>query len=83
MPVDVAELQSIKHLAVVPSAGLADLARSIRDGTPHRQSAELGFHVHEVMERIAEASSADATVRVVSRCERPAAVPQGARPELS
>lgn len=62
--------------------GLADLARSIRDGTPHRQSAELGFHVHEVMERIDEASSADATVRVVSRCERPAPVLQGAKPEV-
>ncbi|HEY5785964.1 MAG TPA: Gfo/Idh/MocA family oxidoreductase [Microlunatus sp.] len=62
--------------------GLADLARSIRDGTPHRQSAELGFHVHEVMERVAEASAAGAAVPVVSRCERPAAVPQGAKPEF-
>jgi predicted dehydrogenase len=62
--------------------GLADLARSIAAGTPHRQSAELGFHVHEVMERIAEASTAGATVPVVSRCDRPAPVPQGARPEI-
>ena len=62
--------------------GLADLARSIRHDTPHRQSAELGFHVHEVMERIDEASAAGTTVRVVSRCERPAAVPQGAKPEV-
>ena len=58
--------------------GLSDLARAIGEGAPHRQSAELGFHVHEVMERIAEASAAGATVRVVSRCDRPAAVPQGA-----
>ena len=63
--------------------GLSDLARAIGDDAPHRQSAELGFHVHEVMERVAEASAAGATVRVVSRCERPAAVPQGAKPELS
>ena len=63
--------------------GLSDLARAIGEGTPHRQSAELGFHVHEVMERVAEASATGATVRVVSRCERPAAVPQGAKPELS
>ena len=63
--------------------GLSDLARAIGEGTPHRQSAELGFHVHEVMERVAEASASGATVRVVSRCERPAAVPQGAKPELS
>ena len=63
--------------------GLSDLARAIGEGTPHRQSAELGFHVHEVMERIAEASASGVSVPVVSRCERPAAVPQGAKPELS
>lgn len=63
--------------------GLADMARAIRDGAPHRQSAELGFHVHEVMERIAEASEAGSTVQVVSRCERPAAVPAGSRPEFA
>jgi predicted dehydrogenase len=63
--------------------GLADLARSIGDRAPHRQSAELGFHVHDVMERIAEAGQSGQTVRVVSRCERPAAVPRGAKPELA
>lgn len=62
--------------------GLADLARAIATDTPHRQSAELGFHVHEVMERIAEASAAGSTTQVISRCERPAPVPQGARPEI-
>ncbi|HEU5485095.1 MAG TPA: Gfo/Idh/MocA family oxidoreductase [Microlunatus sp.] len=63
--------------------GLADMVRALREGVPHRQSAELGFHVHEMMERIAEASEAGRTVPVVSRCDRPAAVPQGARPELA
>jgi predicted dehydrogenase len=63
--------------------GLADMARAIHEGVPHRQSAELGFHVHEVMERIVEASEAGSTVSVVSRCERPAAVPAGAKPELA
>ncbi|HEY5879082.1 MAG TPA: Gfo/Idh/MocA family oxidoreductase [Nakamurella sp.] len=76
----------VSDLAGYPDAGrgygLADLARSIREGTAHRQSAELGFHVHEVMGRIGEASSAGTTARVASRCERPAPVPQGARPEL-
>ena len=56
------------------------MARAIGEGVPHRQSAELGFHAHEVMERIAEASEAGSTVQVVSRCERPAAVPQGSAP---
>lgn len=77
----------VSDLAGYPDAGrgygLADMARSIAAGVPHRQSAELGFHVHEVMERIAEASDAGRTVRVTSRCERPAPVPQGARPEVA
>ena len=60
--------------------GLADLARAIEEGAPHRQSAELGFHVHEVMERVAEASATGSVVRVVSTCERPAAVPYAADP---
>lgn len=77
----------VTDLAGYPDAGrgygLADMVRSIAEGVPHRQSAELGFHVHEVMERIAEASEAGRTVAVSSRCDRPAAVPQGARPELA
>ena len=76
----------VSDLAGYPDAGrgygLSDLVRAIGEDAPHRQSAELGFHVHEVMERVAEASAAGETVRVVSRCERPAPVPQGARPEL-
>ena len=79
----------VSDLAGYPDAGrgygLSDLARAIGEGAPHRQSAELGFHVHEVMERVAEASAAGETVRVVSRCERPArgaaGCPPGARPE--
>jgi predicted dehydrogenase len=77
----------VSDLAGYPEAGrgygLADMVRSIGQGVPHRQSAELGFHVHEVMERIAQAADANQTVRVDSRCERPAAVPPGTRPELA
>ena len=76
----------VSDLAGYPDAGrgygLSDLVRAISTGTPHRQSAELGFHVHEVMGRVEEASATGATVPVVSRCERPTAVPHGARPEL-
>jgi len=60
--------------------GLADMARAIVDGGPHRQSAELGLHVHEVMERILEAGQTRSVVAVSSRCERPQAVPAGADP---
>lgn len=60
--------------------GLADMARAIAGGGPHRQSPELGFHVNEVMERIAQAAAESAVVQVQSSCERPAAVPLGDDP---
>lgn len=60
--------------------GLADLARSIADGGPHRQSAELGYHVNEVMERVLQAAATGTVVAIESTCERPAPVPAGADP---
>jgi len=32
--------------------GLADMARAIRDGVPHRASGSLALHVLEIMEAI-------------------------------
>ncbi len=61
--------------------GLADLARAARAGGPHRQSAELGYHVNEVMARIQQASGTGDTVEVISRCERPAPVTLGSTPD--
>ncbi len=55
--------------------GLADMARAIVDGGPHRQSAELGYHVHEVMERIDESAKSGAVLELTSTCERAATVP--------
>lgn len=61
--------------------GLADMARAIAAGAPHRQSGELGFHVNEVMTEIL-ASCRDGDVhRIASTCERPAPVPLGATPD--
>lgn len=51
--------------------GLADLADAIREGRPHRQSAEFGYHVNEVMLRILESIESGQPVHVLSRCERP------------
>ncbi len=61
--------------------GLSDMVRSIGANQPHRQSAELGFHVNEVMERVAESTRTGALTRLTSSCERPAAVPLGATPD--
>lgn len=60
--------------------GLSDLARSIGEGVAHRQSAELGYHVNEVMLRITESAQSGQQVAVRSRCERPRPVPLDALP---
>lgn len=76
---DVGELAGYR--AAGRGVGVADLARALRTGEPHRQSAELAFHVNEVMARILEATQRGGTVDVTSSCERPAPVPPGATPE--
>jgi predicted dehydrogenase len=60
--------------------GLADMARAIRTGRPHRCSGELAFHVLEVMEAFQRSSDEERTIAIESRCERPAPLP--ARPVL-
>lgn len=55
--------------------GLADMAAAIADGVPHRASAELGFHVLEIMEAVLIASTERRVVELESSVDRPAAVP--------
>ena len=47
--------------------GIADMAESIRDGRPHRASAELALHVLEVLLAV----QAGGRGEIESRCERP------------
>ncbi len=47
--------------------GIADMAEAIRDGRPHRASAELAFHVLEVLLALEAGGRGD----IESRCERP------------
>ena len=54
--------------------GIADLAQSIVDGTPHRANGELAYHVLDVMECLLRAAEAGSSVIVGSTCERPAPV---------
>jgi predicted dehydrogenase len=54
--------------------GLADLVAGLRSGTPHRASAELAFHVLEVMEAIVETAGSGQAYPVRSSCERPRAL---------
>lgn len=60
--------------------GLADMARAIRRGRPHRCDAALGFHVLEVMEAFGRSSDSGRTIDIGSRCARPAPLPP--RPAL-
>ncbi|MEY2607220.1 MAG: hypothetical protein QOH31_5064, partial [Verrucomicrobiota bacterium] len=54
--------------------GLADLVAGLRSGTPHRASAELAFHVLEVMEAIVETAGSGEAYALRSSCERPRAL---------
>jgi len=54
--------------------GLADLVVGLRSGNPHRASAELAFHVLEVMEAIVETAGGGQAYTVRSSCERPRAL---------
>ncbi|MEV6611150.1 Gfo/Idh/MocA family oxidoreductase [Kutzneria sp. NPDC051319] len=65
-------------LAGYPDAGrgvgLSDMARSIVDGTAHRASGDLAYHVLDVMECLLRAAETGTSVAIGSTCERPAAV---------
>ena len=56
------------------SAGLADMARAIRDGRPHRCAHALALHAVETMNAVLEAAERGVAVELESVCERPAAL---------
>ena len=61
--------------------GVSDLARALVDGGPHRADGRLAYHVLDIMESLLAAAGSGDSVTVTSTCDRPAAVPAGARPE--
>ncbi|HEY5813464.1 MAG TPA: Gfo/Idh/MocA family oxidoreductase, partial [Terrimicrobiaceae bacterium] len=54
--------------------GVADLARALYDGTPHRASGDLAYHVLDIMHAVLEASREERHIELASSCERPAPV---------
>jgi predicted dehydrogenase len=54
--------------------GVRDLVAAIREQRPHRASAEMAFHVLDLMQAFEEASSSGQHIEIQSRCERPAAL---------
>lgn len=61
--------------------GLADMARAIETGRPHRASGQLAFHVLEIMEAVLIAGRERRVVELTSTIERPESVPAGAVPD--
>jgi predicted dehydrogenase len=61
--------------------GVADMARAIRNGGPHRADGLLAFHVLDVLESLLESAAQDQPMDVASTVDRAAAVPLGATPE--
>jgi predicted dehydrogenase len=55
--------------------GIADLASSVLNGTPHRATGAFAAHVLEVMNALLQAGADGGTVKIASRIERPAALP--------
>ncbi len=54
--------------------GLAEMVYAMRAGRPHRASAELAYHVLDVMSGIYESAQSGRRVAIASRCDRPAPI---------
>ncbi|MFJ2116355.1 MULTISPECIES: Gfo/Idh/MocA family protein [unclassified Streptomyces] len=69
------EWETLPVAAGYPGAGrgtgLADLARALAEGRPHRASAELARHVLDIMLTLLDAARAGRTLPVGSGCDRP------------
>jgi predicted dehydrogenase len=55
--------------------GVADMACAMRSGRDHRASAELGFHVLEIMHAIHDASREGRHIELKSSCPQPEPMP--------
>lgn len=55
--------------------GVADMARAIRTGRPHRASGDLAYHVLEVMEAVQRSSDEARHIAIDSKPARPAMLP--------
>ena len=61
--------------------GVSDLASALTTGAAHRANGEVAYHVLDVMEGLLAAADSGHAVDVTSSCDRPPAVPFGARPD--
>lgn len=59
------------------SIGIADMAKAIEDGRPHRASRELARHVIEIMFAFERSNSEAREIMINSSCSRPNPLPLG------
>jgi predicted dehydrogenase len=62
--------------------GTLDIARAVREGRPHRASAELAYHVLDSMTAITQSLARETFVTVESSCGRAEPLPAGWDPYL-
>lgn len=56
--------------------GVAEMAQAIRQARPHRASAELAFHVLDLMHAFHESAYAERHIAIASTCTRPEPLPE-------
>jgi len=61
------------------SIGVADMAKAIKVGRPHRANGEMAYHVLDVMNAFQDASDRGMHVELQSTCARPDPLPMGLR----
>jgi hypothetical protein len=62
--------------------GVVDMAWAIREGRPHRASAELALHTLEVLEAFERSAVERRHVEIESACGRPEPLPKGEGEEV-
>ena len=70
-PVEFPYLENMRGL------GVADMVRGIQTDSPHRCSAEMTYHVVDVMRSLLKSSEEGKQIRLKSDCERPALMEVG------
>ncbi len=82
---ETSDWQPLAESAGYPGAGrgygLADMAHAIRTDRPHRASADLAFHVLEIMDAVIRSAHEGAVVAIESTFVRTPLVPLGATPD--
>ena len=65
------------HATPSRSIGVADMAKAIETGRPHRASSNLALHVLEIILAFDKASAAGGKVELTTTCQRPEPLPLG------